>query len=69
MTREFTATPEALARAKEAGVYGNVQKRLQRMAARSAPFTHPAGNRRFQSFVLRIAGDQIIDVSRLDDQG
>jgi hypothetical protein len=68
MAKEFRVTPEALQRGREAGVYGDTEKRLIRMAARSAPITHEFGNRRFQGFVLRVADGLILDVNRLDFQ-
>ncbi|MCO5157856.1 MAG: hypothetical protein M9945_14100 [Aquamicrobium sp.] len=68
MTRIFKTAPEAVARGRDAGIYGDTEKRLQRMAARSAPVTSPHGNRRYQGYVLRIEGDLITDVCRLTDQ-
>ncbi|WP_266032647.1 hypothetical protein [Brucella intermedia] len=66
MAKEYRTTPEAIERGREMGVYGDTEKRLIRMAARSAPVTHEYGNRRFQNFVLRVVGDLITDVTRVD---
>lgn len=63
--RLFRVSPEAVQHAKEIGIGGVRIKRLQRMAERSAPFTHPDGNRRFDDFVLLVRDKQIMGVNRL----
>ena len=50
--REVTISPAAKRAARQAGICGNIEARLRRMARRSAPVTHDAGNRRFREFVL-----------------
>lgn len=64
--RRFDVAPEAVAEAQKLGLFGNVEKRLARMARNSAPFTHQAGNRRFESYVLRIEGGRVISIKQLD---
>lgn len=55
---------QAIAEARKAGIFGNVAKRLARMARRSAPLTHPKGNRRFDDFVLLVKDRTVLSVSR-----
>jgi hypothetical protein len=66
--REFSATPEAVTRARALGVYGETAKRLARAARRSATFTSDLGNRRFLDLVLTVHGKQVVWVNRLDAQ-
>lgn len=66
MPREFTVTPSALDDARNIRMGGDPEKRLVRMARRSAPMTHEAGNRRFLDFILQVEGQSITGVSRLD---
>lgn len=66
--REFVVTPQAVESARRAGLYGEVDKRIIRMAKRSTPFTGMQGNRRFNDFVLRVEDGQILEVSRYDPQ-
>ena len=61
--KEYTATPQAIAEARNAGVCGDVAKRLARMARRAAPFTGDYANRRFNEFGLLVEGDAIVGVS------
>jgi len=64
--RRYAVHPEALAQAQKLGLFGNVEKRLARMARLSAPFTHQAGNRRFESYVLRVQDGQVVSIKKLD---
>jgi hypothetical protein len=64
-SREYSVTEEAVAQAKELGIGGEVAKRLARMAKRSAPLTHPEGNRRFDAFVLRVHDRKVLSINRL----
>ncbi len=65
MHRLYRVSEEAQRQAREIGIGGAVVKRLQRMGMRSAPFTHPEGNRRFDDFVLLVQNKQIVGVNRL----
>ena len=64
--RDFTVSPAALQAGEAIGLGGDVEKRLRRMAARAAPFTHPRGNRRFHDFVLVIEQGVVQSVARLN---
>lgn len=64
--RQFAVTQEAVAKGRQAGLCGDVEKRISRMARWSAPFTHSRGNRRFQEFVLAIVAGTVVDITRLD---
>jgi len=64
--REVTVSLAAKRAARHAGIFGNVEARLSRMARRSAPVTHEAGNRRFQEFILDIDRGEIKGVIRMD---
>ncbi len=66
--REVTIAPAAKRAARLVGICGNIEARLRRMARRSAPVTHDAGNRRFREFVLSIDRGVILDVNRMDWQ-
>ena len=68
MSRVTTVTPEALARARALGLYGDTEKRVLRAARRSAPFTSPLGNRRFQGFALTIECGVVKDIVRLPEE-
>lgn len=61
--KSYTPTQEAIRKGRMVGVYGNTAARLSRMARRSAPITNAHGNRRFMSYVLRVEGDTIKDVT------
>lgn len=63
--RLYQVADSAIQQAKELGLSGAVVKRLQRMAMRSAPLTHPDGNRRFDDFVLMVVNKQIVGINRL----
>lgn len=64
--RQYQASPEAVRKARDLGIYGDTQARLLRMARRSAPCTSSLGNRRFLNFVLQVSGDVVMNISRLD---
>jgi hypothetical protein len=62
----FTVSEQAVKQAREIGLCGEVEKRLARMAKRSAPLTHEEGNRRFGDFVLMVSSDRkVLAVNRL----
>ncbi len=63
--RLYRVSDQALRQAREIGIGGAVVKRLQRMGMRSAPYTHPDGNRRFDDFVLSVQGKEIVGVNRI----
>lgn len=60
--REFQVSDEAKAKAQALGMTGDIQDRLQRMGKRSAPHTHPRGNRRFDHYVLKIVNGILLDI-------
>jgi|HigsolmetaAR206D_1030411.scaffolds.fasta_scaffold02265_10 hypothetical protein len=64
--RQYEVTEQAIRQAKAAGLCGDVEKRIARMARRAAPFTHEYGNWRFEDFVLFIKDGKVLDVTRLD---
>ena len=61
--REYAVAPQALAQAREIGLWGKTEKRLRRMARRSAPVTCDWGNRRFYDYVLQIEKGTVVAVS------
>ena len=61
----FSVTPDAVTEGRYLGLSGDVEKRLSRMARRSAPITHEEGNRRFDDFVLRVEAREVVSVSRI----
>jgi hypothetical protein len=62
--REFDISPVVFEQARALGMYGNVQDRLKDMARRSAPFTHPEGNRRFEGYILMIREGVILAIAK-----
>lgn len=64
--RRFRLAPGVVEQAQKLGLFGNVEKRLLRMARHSAPFTHQAGNRRFEAWVLRIDQGVVVSIKKLD---
>lgn len=68
--KQFTISEQAKDRARAAGLYGNLEARLQKMARFSAPFSDPdkkdRANRRFEAFVLKIENGVVVDVYRFD---
>lgn len=65
--REYDVHPEAIRQAQRVGLSGNVEQEVARMARYSAPFTHPAGNRRYYEFVMRIENEAVVSIAKLDD--
>lgn len=63
--REFEVTPQAIEQARQAGVCGDVAKRVARMARRAAPLTSDLGNRRFDDYALTISDGKVLGVQRL----
>ena len=61
----LTVAPSAIQDGRRMGLAGSVDKRLLRMARRSAPITHEAGNLRFDAFVLRVEAQKITAVTRI----
>jgi hypothetical protein len=70
--KQFEVSEDALRQARRAGLFGNLENRLKKMARFSAPFTDPEGkgrvNRRFESFVLKIENGVVTDVRRFDPE-
>ena len=64
--RRFAVAPAVIEQAHKLGLFGNVEKRIARMARHSAPFTHRAGNRRFEGWVLRIEQGTVVSIKKLD---
>jgi hypothetical protein len=64
--RRFAVAPAVIEQAHKLGLFGNVEKRIARMARHSAPFTHQAGNRRFEGYVLRIEQGTVVSIQKLD---
>jgi len=64
--REVTISLAAKRSAREAGIFGNVEARLSRMARRSAPVTSDLGNRRFQEFIMQVDDGVMLGVYRVD---
>jgi hypothetical protein len=64
--RDFEVSEQAIRDAKACGLWGNVEKRLARMAKQAAPFTHPEANRRFESFLLKIENGVVVGVQKFD---
>ena len=62
---KYTVDQEAINQARMIGLCGDVDKRLIRMAKRSAPLTHPEGNRRFDDFVLFVQNKVVKYINRL----
>lgn len=63
--RQFTVSDRAFAKGEALGIDGDVEARIARMARRSAPYTHPDGNRRFEGFLLTVDGDTVVDIERI----
>lgn len=63
--RNYQISKEAIRMGRKHGLYGDTEKRLRRMARRSAPVTSKYGNRRFNDFYLLIADDTVKAVTRL----
>jgi hypothetical protein len=63
--RHYQVHPDVIQQAQRLGLFGNVQKRIARMARHSAPFTHPAGNRRFENYIFKIEKGVVISIRKL----
>jgi hypothetical protein len=63
---DYEIDPVVLIQARRLGLIGNVEKRVARMAKFAAPFTHPEGNRRFESFILRIEKGVVKSIRKLN---
>ncbi len=63
--KAFQVTEQAIAQGRRIGLYGATDKRLARMARRSAPLTSDLGNRRFHDFALTVDGEKVVWVERL----
>jgi hypothetical protein len=61
-SRQYRITPHVQLKARTFGMYGAVEDRINNMARMGIPFTHPVGNRRFHQFLLKIDGDEIVDM-------
>lgn len=66
--REFEVSSSALDQARALGMFGDVPGRLKRMAQQSAPFTHPDGNRRYESYILKVAGGVVEAIYKFTGQ-
>jgi hypothetical protein len=64
--RDYDVDPVVLAQARQLGLIGNVEKRVKRMARHSAPITHKEGNRRYESFILRIDKGVVRSICKFD---
>lgn len=62
--RQFSVSDHAYAKGEMLGIDGDVEARIARMARRSAPCTHPNGNRRFEDFLLTVDGNTVTDIER-----
>jgi len=65
-SRVFQISEGAMQSAREAGVTGNVQRRLREMATYSAPYTHPDFNRRFKGYGLEVRNGVVMCVGALE---
>jgi hypothetical protein len=65
-SRVFQISEGAMQSAREAGVTGNVQRRLREMATYSAPYTHPDFNRRFKGYGLDVRNGVVMSVGALE---
>lgn len=66
--RMLRVTEKAVQDAIAHGVGGDVKSRVARMATRSAPYTCPFGNRRFENFVLDLWDGEVRAVRRIDPE-
>lgn len=67
-SRDIQVSAEAVAQAHRLGLFGNVDKRIARMARKSSPFTHPLANRRYESFILKIEQDVVLSIMKFDPE-
>ena len=63
--RQYVVTEQAAAQGRELGLGQHAVTRIERMAHRAAPFTHKLGNRRYEDFVLKMEGGQVLAIARL----
>jgi hypothetical protein len=66
--RDVEIDPIVIVQARQVGLIGNVERRVRRMAKYSAPITHQEGNRRYESFILRIEKGVVKSLRRFDPQ-
>ena len=64
--RAYSVDPGVLGKARELGLYGNLEGRIVRMARNAAPFTHAEANRRYHDFLFKIEGGTIVDIMKYD---
>lgn len=64
--KKIKVSEQALNRARDLGMFGQVERRLQRMSLLSAPYRHEVANRRFGEFLLVLDGDELVDLARMD---
>ena len=69
---EFVVSDEAIEQARalgllKAGDAASVREQMLRMVRQSAPFSeHPVANRRFEGFMMKIEGQRLVLISRID---
>lgn len=63
--RTYDVSEDAIEMGREVGLWGDTEKRLQRMARRAAPVTSEYGNRRFNDWFMTIKDGTIQSVTRL----
>lgn len=61
----YQVSERARRQARELGLAGNVEAIIARMARYAAPFTHDAGNRRFEGYVLEVVGREVRSLAAL----
>jgi hypothetical protein len=54
--------------ARPAGIYGNAEARIRRMARRSAPVTSEYGNFRYQEWFMFISEGVVQSITRLEPE-
>jgi len=65
--KDFEVTSEALWQAKRlCGIRTNTERRVKDMARLAAPFTHPDGNKRYESYVFDIQNNRIVSMVPYD---
>ena len=62
----FDILPKVKDQARELGMFGNIDLRLQHMVKHSAPFTHPDGNRRYEGYVMNIEDHTLVSIQHLE---
>lgn len=61
----YQVHPRVVLQARRLGLIGNAETRIARMARYSAPFSHAAGNRRFENYILRIDQGVVVSIRKL----